>query len=134
MHRRANFCFALFASFAFAGCGDSGKSPTNGTVTFDGQPVGNGSITFIGTDGNNAREGAVIKDGAFAAELSPGKYKLELYGQKVIGKRKQKGMGGEMEELDITEELFPEQFNTKSALAEEIKSGQNTLKLDLKSK
>lgn len=133
MHCRAKFSLSLVAVFALAGCGGDGTGPVDGTVTFDGQPVANGSITLIG-EGNNIREGAVIKDGAFKTQLPPGKYKLELYGQKVVGKRKQKGMSGEIEELDITEELFSEQFNTKSTLTEEVKSGQNTLKLDLKSK
>ena len=123
----------LLLCAALPGCSD-GKTPASGTVTFDGQPVANGSVTFIGTDAAAAREGAVIKDGKFTTNLPPGKYKLELNAQKVIGKRKQKGFSGEIEELEITEELFPERFNTKSDLYEEIKPGQTEIKLDLKSK
>lgn len=123
----------LLLCVVLPGCGD-GKTPATGTVTFDGQLVANGSVTFIGTDAAAAREGAVINDGKFTTTLPPGKYKVELNAQKVVGKRKQKGFSGEIEELEITEELFPERYNSKSDLYEEIKPGQKEIKLDLKSK
>ena len=114
------------------GCGD-GKSVVNGTVAMDGEPVKSGAITFIRTEGELVREGAVIQDGNFRANLQPGTYKLELQGQKVVGKRKQKGFDGKDEEVELSEELFPERYNTKSELREVIKPGQSTLKLQLKS-
>src|SRR5438552_15350285 len=73
-----------------SGCSD-GKGIVNGTVTFDGQPVASGMVTFVKQGGELAREGAVIKDGSFQALVPPGKYKLELNAQKVTGKRTQKG-------------------------------------------
>lgn len=114
-----------------AGCGN-GKASVDGAVTLDGQPVATGVITFVKADGNLAREGAVIKDGAFQATLLPGKYKLELTGQKVVGKRRQKGFDGADEEVEITAELFPAQYNTNTNLTQDLKPGPNTLKLDLK--
>jgi hypothetical protein len=120
------------ALLTILGCGD-GKSSLSGTVTMDGQPVASGAITFVKTDGELVREGAVIQDGNFRASVPPGTYKLELSGQKVVGKRKQKGFDGKDEEVELTEELFPEQYNTKSELTEVIKPGERTMKLDLKS-
>ena len=114
------------------GCGDR-KSVVTGTVTMDGEPVKSGAIAFVKTEGELAREGAVIQDGSFRASVPPGTYKLELQGQKVVGKRKQKGFDGKDEEVELSEELFPEQYNVKSVLSEVIKPGQNTVKLDLKS-
>ena len=99
----------------------------------DGQPVGSGAITFTRTEGELVREGAVIQDGSFRASLPPGAYKLELTGQKVVTTRKQKGFDGKDEEVPITEELFPERYNTKSELTEVIKPGKSAMKLDLKS-
>jgi hypothetical protein len=64
--------------------------------------------------------------------LPTGKYKLELNGQKVVGKRKQKAFDGSDEEVDLTEELFPPRYNSQSELIEDIKAGANTIKLDLK--
>jgi hypothetical protein len=116
----------------FAGCGE-GKSSVTGTVTMDGKAVASGAITFTRTEGELVREGAVIQEGNFRASVPPGTYRLELSGQKVVSVRKQKGFDGKDEEVPITEELFPEQYNTKSELSEVIKPGKSTLKLDLKS-
>jgi hypothetical protein len=117
---------------AFLGC-DSGTSSVNGTVSLDGQPVKSGSIKFENTETGH-QEGAVIQDGKFQAKLPSGKYRLELTGQKVVGQRKQKDFEGKDEVVPITDELFPEKFNTSSQLIEEIKPGSQTLPLDLKSK
>jgi len=125
--------FLLIFLAALAGCGD-GKSTVSGTVTLDGQPVPSGSIAFVKQEGGSlVREGAVISGGKFEAAVPPGTYKLELNGQKVVGKRKQKGMDGAEEEVELTDELFPPRYNTQTELTEEIKPGSNTLKLDLQS-
>ena len=123
---------ALICGAALIGC-NGGASSVSGTVSLDGQPVKSGSIAFISTE-SDRREGAVIQDGKFQAELPPGKYRLELSGQKVVGQHKQKDFEGKDEVLDITGELFPEKFNVKSQLTQEIKPGSQTLPLDLKSK
>jgi hypothetical protein len=132
MRRIAACALGLFLLAALAGCGDD-KGSVNGTVTFDGQPVANGAIMFVKSEGGLVREGAVIKDGSFEARVPPGTYKIEVNAPKVVGKRKQRGFSGEVEEVELTEELFPERYNTKSELREEIRPGPNTLKLDLKS-
>jgi hypothetical protein len=119
--------------FAFAGCGD-GKSSVSGTVTMNSQPVASGTITFVKDDGQLIREGAIIKDGSFEAQLPPGTYKIELHGQKVVSTRKQKGFDGKDEEVEITDELFPERYNAKTELSETFKPGANSLKLNLDGK
>lgn len=117
-----------------SGCGDGKGAVVKGTVMLDGKAVPNGSVTFVKSEGGLVREGATITDGAFTANLPPGKYKVELNGQKLVGKRKQKGFDGKMEEIDLTEEMFPENYNSKSELSEVISAGNNTIKFDLKSK
>lgn len=129
-----SFCGGLplaLCLLAFAGCGD-GKAIVNGTVTVDSAPVASGVVTFVSEGGALTREGAIIQNGAFNAKLPPGKYKLELTGQKVIGKRTQKGFDGKDEQVELTGELFPERYNTKSELTQEIRAGSNEVKLDLK--
>ena len=119
---------------ALAGCRE-GKSTVSGTVSLDGQPVDNGSITFVNSDGGKLiREGAVISGGKFEATVPPGNFKIELSGQKVVGKRTQKGFDGKDETLEISEEIFPDKFNVKTELTQEIKPGSNPITLDLKSK
>lgn len=114
------------------GCGDE-KSSVSGTITFDGQPVASGMIAFVKSEGELVREGAIIKDGTFLAHIPPGNYKIELNAQKIVGKRKQKGFDGKDEEVELTEELFPERYNRKTELTTTVARGTNTLKLDLKS-
>ena len=123
----------LFGLVLIMGCSD-GKQPVSGTVTLDGKPVASGTITFSKENGELIREGAVIRDGRFEALVPPGKYKIELNGQKVIGTRTQKGFDGKDEVLEITEELFPERFNAKTELNKEITAKENVIELDLKSK
>ena len=133
MPLRAPSLLALFLSLAGCGGAGGGKAAVTGTVTLDGQPVSAGTVTFVKSEGGAVREGAVVRDGAFEAKIPPGTYRVEVTGQKVTGKRKQKGFDGKDEELVITEEMFPARYNTQSELREEIKSGTNTVKLDLKS-
>jgi hypothetical protein len=123
--------FSAFLLVFLPGCGDA-KQIVNGTVTLDGEPVADGVVTFVKSEGELVREGAIIKDGHFQTHVLPGKYKLELNGRKIVGKRKEIGFSGAEEELEITEELFPERFNTQTELNQEIKSGAKTIKLDLK--
>jgi hypothetical protein len=125
-------CPSLLGLALLAGCTD-GKSSVTGTVTFDDQPVRSGSITFVRTEGELVREGAVIQNGEFHAAVPPGQYKIELNAQKVVSTRTQKGFDGAEEVVEITEELFPARYNTNTELNEVIKPGSNTLKLDLKS-
>lgn len=124
---------AVVGLFLTSGCSD-GKAKVTGSVTFDGQPVTSGVVTFVRKEGQLVREGAVITQGSFQAVLAPGTYQVELNGQKVSGTRKQKGFDGKDEVLEITEELFPDRYNLKTELVAEIKPGQNTLKFETKAK
>ena len=54
------------------GCGAS-TATVSGEVTYDGQPVGDGYITFTPADGNGRDAGGEIKDGRYqVTELPPG--------------------------------------------------------------
>ncbi len=116
-----------------AGCAES-EGTVTGTVTFDGHPIPSGSITFVKSDGGSVRGGSVIRDGSFQTKLLPGNYKIEVTAQKAGVKKKQKGFDGKDEEIELTEDMIPEWYNHKTELSEDIKTGPNTLKLDLKSK
>src|SRR5437870_135240 len=47
------------------GCG-SGSASISGEVTYNGEPVGDGSITFLAADGKGATAGGMIEGGRFA--------------------------------------------------------------------
>jgi len=127
---RCVLCLSICA--VLTGCGDR-EGDITGTVTFDGQPVSSGSITFVNPE-TGARGGGVIRDGSFQTKLQPGKYQVSVTAAKKAGKKTQKGFDGKDEVIELTEEMIPEWYNTKTELTQEIKPGSNPLKFDLKSK
>ena len=59
-----------------------------GTVTLDGKPVDQGAIKFYAEDGETPGGGGTIKDGVYIADVPPGKKKVLINGQKVVGTEK----------------------------------------------
>ncbi len=118
-----------------AGC-DQGPPVGNiaGEVTFDGQPVKDGHVLFTPVDGMGQTGGAAVREGKFTAEKVPvGKMKVELHGNKVVGKRKAYDTPESPWEDDVAE-LLPAKYNSKSDLTLEVKKGSQDVKYDLKSK
>jgi hypothetical protein len=63
---------AVLAS-VLSGCGGPSTATVSGEVTYDGQAVENGYITFTPTDGKGQDASAPIRDGRYTiAELQPG--------------------------------------------------------------
>lgn len=60
------------------GCG-SKPAVVSGKVTYDGEPVRNGYISFIPDDGKGASSGAQIRNGMYKAlDVPPGKKRVEV--------------------------------------------------------
>ena len=118
-----------------AGCDQGPPVGTiTGAVTFDGQPVKDGHVLFTPADGMGQTGGAAIHEGKFQAEKVPvGKMKVELHGNKVVGKRKSYDTPESPWEDDVAE-LLPTKYNSKSDLTLEVKKGNQDVKYDLKSK
>src|SRR5438045_1376198 len=72
-----------FALLAAAGCG-SGRVPLAGEVTYDGQSIDEGTITFVLASGDDAagKPSARIEGGKYKFDKdtgpAPGKYKVEI--------------------------------------------------------
>ncbi len=116
----------------FSGCS---KPSASGTVTFNGEPVDNGSIIFSLESDGKVQASAKIIDGKFSIPsgtgLATGKNRVELYWDKKTGKKV--GTPGDRGTLiDETVQVIPSQFNTASTLTEEIKAGSNTFAFDPK--
>ena len=83
--RVANFVFPT-ALAVLVGCGVATKEPdasVSGAVTFNGQPVTNGTVNFSPEDGNGASAEAAIADGKYAvAKIFSGKKKVTVQGFK----------------------------------------------------
>ena len=63
--------FAL--ALCMAGCRGNGLTEIGGTVTYDGQPVQKGSISFLPFDGKGPTAAAIIADGAYSVKVALGR-------------------------------------------------------------
>jgi hypothetical protein len=70
---RKNVCrvwYALSAAFAVAGCADNSGLPTrypvSGTVTYNGEPLQQGTINFAPVDGSGRAAGGTISAGRYS--------------------------------------------------------------------
>jgi hypothetical protein len=61
---------ALVVALLAAGCGDSGAT-VSGEVSYDGQPVKSGYVSFTPADGKGPVAGGQITDGRYTAEKVP---------------------------------------------------------------
>jgi hypothetical protein len=119
-----------------SGCGGP-RGAVSGTVTVDGTPIENGTITFDPEDGKGkGKTAAEIVGGKYELPADrgplPGKYKVEFTSQKKTGNKLPTGDGDQMR--DETAQVLPAKFNTQSTYNVEIKKGTNKNDFDLKTK
>ena len=84
------FCGLCAAVLTLSGCGSGSRHALHGTVTLDGQPVADGTISFLpapGTTGNSS--GSAIKDGQYslaaANGLQSGEYRVTIEARRPTG-------------------------------------------------
>lgn len=123
------------------GCGGQAypgppRAAVSGKVTFDGAPIGIGSITFLPKAGNGPVSGGTITDGAFnlTEEFGPtiGEQTVQFQWRKPTGKKQVSVDGGQ--EFEETVEGLPEKYHSKSTETVTIKSGSNECNFSLTSK
>src|SRR5437868_627543 len=75
-------CLLVVVCFvAVAGCGPADKFPRykiSGKVTYQSQPVEEGSITFEDPTTGQVNSGTLASGGAYATELPPGAFKVSV--------------------------------------------------------
>ena len=107
-----------------AGCGES-RTPLSGSVTLDGEPVGQGSVAFYALAGEAQNVAAAIENGKYEipADRRPasGPYRVEINWPKPTGKQVPSADPGFM--LDETREAIPPKFNPDSELEVQIEPG-----------
>src|SRR5262245_48439516 len=112
-----------------AGCSSEPRSyRVTGTVTFEGQPLPQGDIHFIATDGRWGAEAGKIKAGRYELMAKAGPKRVEITASRALpgGAR---GAGGEV----IPEEYIPDEYNAKSELTAEVTAnGKNEFDFRLK--
>lgn len=105
-----------------AGCGGPPQATVSGTVTLDGQPVENGTISFYPTANAGQTAGGGIENGRFTVTGSPGEMTVLISANKVVGKQK---MFKDGPETDKIVELIPDRYNKTSELKVTLSPGVN---------
>lgn len=123
-----------FASMALSGCGSTPPCSVSGTVSFEGQPIENGSLKFepIGvSDSPGGR--SLITGGKYNIPadqgMLPGKYRVIFYATKATGKTitNLEVMPGESAQpREETVQFLPPKLNTESTIEAEFKAGENS--------
>lgn len=137
MNRAGSLLVALGLGLAlglFAGCGDKKQAKVQGTVTYNGIPVEEGSISFFPEPGTESRKASgAILNGAFDIPADrgpfPGKFRVEITGVKKTGKKIPSADPGI--EIDERVELIPEKYHPNSTLVRDIVAGENQLEFKL---
>ena len=112
--------------FMGMGCGGESTTALHGKVTFDGEPVALGNISFFPSTSDGKKAAAAIEQGQYSipAEegLAPGTYRVEVSWRKPTGRKIPSADPGMT--IDETQEAIPAKYNSASTLTAEITAGQ----------
>jgi hypothetical protein len=121
----------LLLAIGVLGCSGD-RVGVEGRVTYAGEPLALGTITFIPESEKAIKGGGTITNGRYQIEprfgLMPGLHRVEIRWAKPTG-RKTKNEFGEI--LDVRGEGLPDKYHSKSTLTATINRGTNTINFDL---
>jgi hypothetical protein len=129
MNRRTTVLgFTALFGLVFLGCSDAtgGRYEVSGSVTFNGQPLDQGVVMFVGVDQDKTQASAMVTNGKYqipkAQGLVPGKYRVAISapdGKSPTDRDAAPGPTGNFTSKD----RIPPKYNTESTLEVEVKSG-----------
>ena len=107
----------LFAGMSqFCGCGSDDTVEIAGEVTYDGEPVPQGQISFVPVDPVGPPEGAVIEDGRYTARVTPGRKRVKIRGSRPLPEERQTSP-----EMGLLyEDFVPSLYNDESTLTADV--------------
>ncbi len=135
---------AICLSFLVAGCGGSDTSyegpqrtAVSGTVTFDGQPIPSGTVSFIPQSADQARATGYIANGTYEIKEGQGpnlgSYRVEFSWKEQVGGEDGESEDGESEDEESEDgsdegaeyvEKLPAKYTTESEITVEFKAGE----------
>lgn len=126
-------CTISSIGLLFASCSrDSKHGTVTGTVTLDGQPLAQGLIRFVPTDGRTASADTVIENGSYSAQVPVGDKQIWVSATKVVGKRKMYDTP-DSPTVDVTQELLPARYNVQTTLTLKVEPGKQQKAFELTS-
>jgi hypothetical protein len=112
----------LSAAVLLAVVGCSPAADVSGSVSYDGTPVADGSITFVPADGQTPTAGGTVKDGKYACRVPVGAMKVSITSAKEVG-RKKLYQTKDSPDMPVMKEVLPEKYNMKTQLTYEVTAG-----------
>jgi len=113
-----------------AGCSGDGLVDISGTVTFAGESLTEGGISFHPLVDTLAPEGGQISSGVFQLRCQPGRYRVEIYAS-----RPKVGAVELTPGMTPTEHFIPARYNASSSLEVEVsEEGPNRFSFELEAK
>src|SRR5687767_5252868 len=111
---RWSFMAASLLVAAGAGCSSDHRAQVQGKVSYGGEVLDVGTITFIPKSEGN-KSGGLIDQGVYTIDAkvgpAPGPHRVEIRWAKPTGKKSKNEFG---EELNIRQEGLPEKYHAKS--------------------
>ena len=129
----------LCTVFVVSGCGGPPPGPdlgtVTGTVTLDGKPLADASITFTPANGRPS-VGTTDASGKYTLSYTIQKPGAMLGKHKVTITTQKPASGGEGDEPAVRgrEELLPAKYHAESELTADVQAGPNTIDFALESK
>ena len=136
-HQRRFFAASLAVLLVSGGCGKHGNhAAINGRVALDGQPLEQGSITFVPIEGTQGvPTGTDIKNGQYRLSSSNGPAvgwnRVEITAVRPSGKMAADPTGLPGQQREVYVSAVAARFNAESTLKVEVHSGDNTANFDV---
>lgn len=127
-------CRAMFSSkawfcvFLLAGCSDpyAGRQALSGSVTLEGQPLSDATISFEPIDGQDSSSGSPIANGEYKIErkagLKPGKYRVVITAGDGKTPANEEEAGGPGGSNIVSVDRIPADYNERSQQQIEVKA------------
>ena len=126
---------ATLVAAGMSGC--SGPSqpitvPVSGTVSYDGKPIADGSITFAAVDGSCAPNVLQIAAGRYEGRVVVGEKRIEIRAMRKAERTGSAATGPGGDEGPVLENFIPAAYNDASQLTKTIEPpGPVVIDLDL---
>jgi hypothetical protein len=133
LRRAARLACVTALVLVLAGCSGVRTATVKGTVTYNGDKVESGVITFFPVDGMTPTAGATITDGTYTARVPIGTVQVVINATKITGKTKKYPTAESPDRCEV-EELLPARYNTRSELQLDVVEGVNDKDFQLKGK
>jgi hypothetical protein len=121
-----------------SGCGGPRNEEVSGSVTWQGQPLDQGTIEFAPAGGQGLAANGIIQDGRYhllsTPGVAPGSYQVRIHSRESPLRRSNPNAPSDIELIDRkAKERIPAKYNRNTELKAEVKKGGgNTFDFDLK--